>query len=132
MITFVHPSHSSGRTPLDRYKTTAEPPPGLDPYRFALQRLGLSKEALEERVASEVDDMLREGAALRRLAKLSTANTPRPLSKEDCLTLLCATCVPPPGPLHGVYQWAANLGTARYNFGMDLTTENINLLDAYD
>ena len=47
-------------TPFDRYRATAEPPPQPDRYRFILQRLGISRETFDSRIAAEVDELLAE------------------------------------------------------------------------
>lgn len=96
-----------------------------------LQKLNLSEEALEEKVALEVDDLLWKFQADRQLARLLTG-VPRVLTKKDCLTLFRATGIPTSGALWGVYRWVADLGVARFNFDMDIDQENTALLDAYD
>jgi hypothetical protein len=48
----------------------------VNPNRFVLQRLKLTKEELDGRVAREVDDLLRELRAERQLAHLSSGVSP--------------------------------------------------------
>lgn len=110
------------KTPFDRYKATAEETPRPNPNRFALQRLGLSEEELDARVAAKVDELLRVCKAERRLDQLSTGPSPlaapRVLTKEDCLTLFNATGVPTSRSLVGAFWWAVDLSTARFNFDL--------------
>lgn len=80
-----------------------------------------------------MDEALRELQAERNLARITanaSAEAPRILTKEDCLVLFRATGVPPPGPLWGVYRWAADLGTALFNF--DWENKDYSVLNAYD
>ena len=116
-----------------RYRPTAAEAPRPNPNRFALARMGISEEELNRRVDLEVDEALCDMQAERRLARITSGVDPglqRVLSKEDCLTLFRATGVPPPGPLWGVYRWAADLGVARFNFDWD--SEDFSVFDAYD
>lgn len=100
------PSH---RTPFDHYKATAAEAPQPNPYRLALQRLGLIKQLFEERLTREIDERLREAKAECILEQRFIPNpnneerTPRILTKEDCICLFEVTDVPPPGPLQGIY-----------------------------
>lgn len=105
--------------------------------RFALDRLGITRETLEERAMEEINEILREGLAERRLSRLfppeSIASTaPRILTQADCLQLFITTGVPTSSSLMGVYRWAAGLGVARFNFDWDFDTDNLELLNAYD
>lgn len=137
-IPTLMPPGPSQRSPLDHYKHTAENRPQPDPHRFVLQRLGLTAEEFDARVTEEIDERLRVARNERLLARLATPvieglePLTRILTKEDCMTLFRATGVPPPGPLWGVYCWAANLGQARYNFMEDLEEQDYHLLDALD
>lgn len=40
--------------------------------------------------------------------------------------------MPAPGALMGVYQWAADLDKARFNFDFNFDTDDTRTLDAYD
>ena len=132
-VTLEPPRHRGG-TPFDHYKAQVPEAPQPNPYRFLLPKLNLTEEELNSRVDREVDTLLRDLRNERQLARLSTGDDSlqRILTKEDCLTLFRATGVPQSGSLWGVYRWAADLGIARFNFDMELTPENIALLDAYD
>ena len=67
------------------------------------------------------------------IASTSNTNAPRErvISKEECWRMLSGKHLTT-GSLLGMWKWAADLGWARYNFDMELTPENIRLLDAYD
>lgn len=122
-------------SPFSRYYPTAPEAPRPRHNRFALKRLGLTEDILEVRVNQEVDDLLREMRAERQLARIMpgpSVDILRPLSKEDCLMLFIATGVPPPGPLWGVWRWAADLDTARYNFDVEVEGDDYSILDTYD
>jgi hypothetical protein len=121
------------RTPFSHYFASASKAPRLPSNRFALRRLGISQEELEAGVAREVEEAISEGRAERGIERF-TANAspeaPRILTKEDCLALFHATGVPPLGALGGVYCWAADLGSSRFNFKIE--NEDYSVLDAYD
>lgn len=122
------------RTPFDRYKIDApHPPPEPDPNYHVIQcKLGLSKEAFENEVNRDIDDLLRKIEATRRQELLDNAPFERVLSKEDYLRMFQTIGVPTTGPLFGIYRWAAELGTARFNFGIEFDKESLYALDAYD
>lgn len=90
------------RSPLDKYKATADEAPRPNPHRFVLQRLGLSKETFDARVTAELDDLLRVLRSKKQLSSLTTgvsfSSIPHILTKEDFLTLFRATSVPKSGP----------------------------------
>ena len=133
-VTLTHPGRPTGSL-LDRYKATAEEAPRPNPKCFILQRLGLTEAEFEKRVTEEVNDLLKESLLERRLAQIfdpSPQAVPRVLTREDCHTLFAATGIPTSGSLLGVYWWMVGLSTARFNFDMEWTPENIELLNAYD
>ena len=95
--------------------------------------MGITEEELQARVKVEVDSLLCGMKAEReweRIVASSSSDSPRVLSKEDCMTLFRATGVPPPGPLWGVYRWAADLGITHFNFEGE--GSDYSYLDAYD
>lgn len=102
-----------------------------------LQRLGLTAAEFDERVTREINELLREAKAERLLNRIFTPITDsheplsRILTKEDCMTLFRATGVPPPGPLWGVYRWAANLGQARFNLFEHLEEHEFHLIEDF-
>lgn len=122
------------RTPFDIYKASAAEAPKPNPKRFILRRLGLTEEEFDAKVAAEVDDLLRTYGHERQLEHLfaSSSAAPRVLSKDDLWTLFHATEFPTSGSLLGAYWWAAGFGATRFNFEMDWTPEQIELLNAYD
>ena len=122
------------RTPLDKYKASAEEAPRLNPKRFLLRKLGLSEEEFDARTAAEVDELLRAYQIECRLDSLaaSSSEAPRVLTKEDAWFFFNATGIPTSPALLGAYWWAADFGNTRFNFEMELTPENIELLNAYD
>ena len=131
-VTFTLPAPRR-RTPFDRYFATAPKAPQPPANRFALRRLGITQEELDARVTREVDEALQEFRAERALERItanSSTEAPRILTKEDCLTFCRATGVPPPGALWGVYRWAADLGSTRFNFNFE--NDDYSVLDAYD
>ena len=64
--------------------------------------------------------------------EVSSSTALRVLSKEDARFFFDATCIPSSPALLGAYWWAADFGNTRFNFEMELTPENIELLNAYD
>ena len=68
----------------------------------------------------------------RRQELLEALPFERPLSKEECLRMIDTSAVFTSGTLLGMYEWAADLNNSRLNFDMELTRENIDLLNAYD
>ena len=129
------PPAGSGRTPFDSYKASAAEAPRPNPKRFVLKKLGLSEQEFNVRTAAEVDELLRECWTERRLEQLeaSSSTAPRILTKDEAYFFFNATGIPVSSPaLLGAYWWAADFGNTRFNFEMDLTPENIALLDAYD
>ena len=109
----------------------------LNPSRFALQRLGITTDALDTLASEEIDTTLLECLAEKCLNRLFppdslTSPTPRILTREDCLQLFTTTGVPTFGSLLGIYRWAANLGESRFNIASDFSPQSITLLDAYD
>ena len=128
------PPFSRTQSPFCRYFPTAPEAPRPNPNRFALARMGITEEELVRRATQEIDAELRTFQAERRLESLcSPDGLQRVLSKEECLRFFMDTGVPPPGPLWGVWRWAADLGIARYNFvdeiGID---DDYSALNAYD
>jgi len=121
------------RSPFDRYRHTAEEAPRPNPNRFLLQRMGISQAELDSRLEDEVDEILLAFRAERRLESLTAPEgLNRILTRDDAWTLFSATRVPTSGSLVGVYWWAVGLSTARFNFDLGWTPEEIALLDAYD
>lgn len=117
-----------------------------NPYRLIQKRLGLIEEAFEARIQEDIDEFfneMEEAKALDREPQRSQAEastsyadssstvTERIISKDECYRML-SDKVLTSGSMLGMYKWAANLGTARYNFEMEWTPENISLLNAYD
>lgn len=102
------PRRSHQVSPFDHYRNVPPAPPIANPNRFALQRIGISEEELEARVRAEVDDLLTQMCAERRLENLTAGSSefPRIMTKEDCRNWFNATGIPPPGALWGVYRWA--------------------------
>ena len=131
-ITFTSPT-TRRRSPFARYYHMPEDPPVPNTNRFALARLGISAEELQRRAAQEATEEL---TRIRLECQLESLTSPpgfqRILTKEDCLLLFTATGVPPPGPLLGIYRWAANLGVSRYNFEIEDDCNDFSFMNAYD
>ena len=91
-----------GGSPFSRYYATVVEPPRSTPIRAPHERLGLSADKFEARVAQEVDKELRM-MRLERQLNCITANSspeaPRVLTQEDCLVLFRAIGVPTHGSL---------------------------------
>lgn len=133
-LTLPHPSK---RSPLDAHKLLPANQDRPNPHRFVLQRLGLTEQAFDARVTLELNEFLREQREERRLAHLfppasTSSQTPRILTKEDCMQLFRVTGVPTSGSLLGVYRWAANLSEAEFDFEANFDPDSIALLDACD
>lgn len=131
------PGASSSRTPFDYYKATAAEAPRPNPYRFVLQRLGITEQRFDEELTREINERVSEARAECRLEQRFVPNpnneerVPRILTKEDCLCLFAATGVPTSGPLEGVYRWAADLGRAQFECVAELEDHELHYLDAY-
>lgn len=108
------------------------------------KRLGLSEDAFDARLTSEIDSMLVASAENRHKAK-EPISDPLPareappalpsLSKEDCLSFFRVHGYPSsssPGLLLGMYWWVADLGRSRFNFDIDFDKDDLSILDAYD
>ena len=130
-VTFTIP-HSPQRLPFEYYQATAARAPEPDPLRFIHRRLGLTAAAFDALVSQDVDDLLKEIEHNRRQELLEALPFERPLSKEECLRMIDTSAVFTSGTLLGMYEWAADLNNSRLNFDMELTRENIDLLNAYD
>lgn len=107
-VTFSHDERER-RTPFDRYKATCAPAPASNPLRPAHLRLGVSEEAFAVAVSLEIDELLTEIEATRRLELLEELPLERCLSKEDCLRMFASGELSATGSLAGVYRWAANI-----------------------
>jgi hypothetical protein len=97
--------------------------------------MGMTQETLEQRVAQEIAEILRQESADRRLDRIMAGafeEFPRVLSKEDCLALFTATGVPSSGSLYGVYRWAADLDMAKFNFEDEVVGDDYSFLNAYN
>lgn len=120
------------RTPFDHYRAKATTTPTLDPYRFTHQKFGLTAAEFEIEFTNDIDNLLREIDTNRHKDLLDNIPFECPLSKEDCLGLFRTNGQPTLGSLLGVYRWAADLGTSRFNFEFDLDIDDFSILDAYD
>ena len=107
----LHPPMQHFRSPFARYYHIPEEAPRPSSLEAAARRLNLPPEELQARIEEEIDGVLRESVAERRIAHLFSAPPPlqRPLSKQDCLDLFEARGYPTSGPLYGVYLWAADI-----------------------
>lgn len=63
----LEPYAPTRRTPFDHYKTQTPRRQAVNPYRFIQRRLGISEKEFNEQVDKEVDDLLKEIEALRRV-----------------------------------------------------------------
>ena len=86
---------------------------------------------MEEAKALDREPQRSQAEASTSYADSSSTVTERIISKDECYRML-SDKVLTSGSMLGMYKWAANLGTARYNFEMEWTPENISLLNAYD
>ena len=103
-VTLCPPAGPS-RTPLDKYKASAEEAPRPNSKRFVLRKLGLSEAEFDARVVAEVDELLRDCRTERRLEQLeaSSSTAPRVLSKEDAHFFFDAMGNPSSPALLGAY-----------------------------
>lgn len=97
------------RSPLGRYKAPCPPVPETSPYHFVHKKLGLTKQEFEDRITTDINEMLQEIDTERRQALLESLPFERVFSKEDCLWMFASKDSPPTGALWGVYCWAAGL-----------------------
>ena len=101
------------RSPFDRYRKgpSAPLPITVKKPRFAPPPLGISEEERDAQITAEVDEILTKLLAERRWEEItanSSKESPRILTKEDCMNMFIATGIPPPGALRGVYKWASS------------------------
>ena len=122
-----------------------DPPPTVAPVRVTLtppddrrrvpfSRYNTTERPVDAQLEQEVVELLVEMRNERQINRLflePSSQLQRILTKEDCLTLFRATCVPPPGALWDVYRWAANLGKVCFNFELE-DPKDFSCLDAYD
>ena len=128
-VTFTVPFRCLG-SPLDRYKASASKALEPDPYRFVQAKLGLSAAEFDQRVTNDIDKLLTEIEHNIRQELLEQMSFERVLSKEDCFRMLSRQ-QHTTGSMLGMYLWAADLGTAHYNFDFDWERDDINILNAY-
>ena len=114
------------------YKATTARAPEPNPYRFTHQKSGFTASAFDTEINREIDGLLQVIETTRGLEFLDTLPIEHALSKEGSLRLFCTTSYPTTGSLLGVYQWVADLGSARFNFDSNLDMDSISLLDTYD
>ena len=95
------------RNPFSRYKDPATTPPGPDPYRFIHRKLGITAAEFDERITTEIDELLQEIEDERRQALLESLPL-RVLPKAECLQMLQTYPPPLTGALMGVYRWASS------------------------
>lgn len=136
--------HFSYASPYAHYRGLPPAAPKPPPFRPIHARLGISESEFEARITSEIDEVLFEVEEERRRARAPTPSTLveeapssslKPLSKEDCLAYFRTHGYPTPdspGSLWGMYWWAADLGSSRFNFEFDFDKDDINILNAYD
>ena len=124
---------------MDRFRASAAPAPQLNPHRFKRHALGISQEEFDVHVAREVIEALTELAEERRRAREPTPPAADlspplvPLSKDECLRRFFPGNVrPTTGPMLGVFSWALDLGSTRFNFDFNFDTDDVMLLNAYD
>lgn len=104
--------------------------------------MGLSEEAFESLLISEIDNVLVKSAENQHSSKESVGEPtstpvapPVPLTKEDGLAFFRKHGYPStdsPGSLWGMFRWAADLGHAKFNFDFDFNKDDLSILDAYD
>lgn len=95
--------------------------------------MGMTEEELQRRASQEAAEELKTMWLERQLERLTShPGLQRILTKEDCMLLFTATGFPPPGPMMGIYRWAADLGISRYNFEREIVDDDYSFLDAYD
>jgi hypothetical protein len=91
----------------------------------------LSPEDFDVQVRREVDDLLLQFRAERRLEQLFPESPlQRILTQDDALALFRVTGIPTSGSLYGVYLWAVGWNRARYNFEHE-DDGNYDFLNAY-
>lgn len=109
---------------------------------FIQKKLGLTKEAFEECINRDVEELLREIEETRfadnetQLPQeeipptTSDAHAEKPISKDECFRMLCDKELTT-GSMLGNYMWATNRFEARYNFKrMTWDAEGIDLMNA--
>jgi hypothetical protein len=109
------------------------------PFRPVHERLGLSAEEFEARLALEVDSLLEEGRRSRAEELEGDSTTPSEdtappltaMTKTDALRFIGHRALTT-GSLQGIFRWAADLGWARYRYDFDLDRDDTNLLEAFD
>jgi hypothetical protein len=94
-------------SPFGGYKTHTREPLPL-PLRLAQQRLGISEEELERRIADEIDELFQEIGQEHRLVLLETLPFERVLSKEDCIRMFSAPGTSVEGHRLGILKWATD------------------------
>ena len=115
------------------------------PFRELHERLGLTIDEFQARLASEIDEVLTSSEEDRRRARApidvesaSSSLPPDPSSlltvpsKMDCVRLLSRCDLSKSGALLGAWCWAADLGSTRFNFDFDWEKDDLSILNAYD
>ena len=132
------------RSPFEHYRGAAPEAPRPFAGRPAHTRLGLTEEAFGALLSAEMDEVFLPSVEARRRAddisadaSPSTDSGPvlTPLTKEDCLALFRSNGYPTPsspGSMFGVYWWAADLFSTRFNFDFDFDRDDLSILNAYD
>ena len=86
---------------------TSEQGTGPFPYRLIAEKLGLTDAEFEDKITTDIDELLSEIEEERRQALLECLPFERVLTKADCHRIFSAPDAPQTGSTLGILRWAS-------------------------